>query len=532
MSLVASDRSRSDATLIDEFIAAQGDLTAVAQFSSWHETAPATRGHYRDLIPLSRPQAGQQYAFEVNQDLCSGCKACVTACHNLNGLDEGETWRSVGQLTSEQDPYQQAVTTACHHCVDPGCLTGCPVNAYDKDPVTGIVRHLDDQCIGCPYCVLKCPYEVPKFNSRLGIVRKCDMCSSRLSTGEAPACVQGCPNEAILIRIVEQDQVRSSLAFGENRFLNGTPDPRITFPTTVFTSTHTAGAAQQESPVAAAAHTPLVWMLVLTQLSVGGYASLAAFGRSLTSGEQDALITGSLTALMSGLLVSIFHLGRPHLAWRALLNLKRSWMSREILLFGIYMISAIASASCHSMTTFYGELRSRVHALDCVTAVLGMLAVFSSVMIYHDTRRSFWDWKATSQRFFGTVIVLGAAALPLITQTRAAMVASALILISVSAIKLRLELSLLFPALAFLVPAERATRLLRGPLRGVVVARFIFGILGGILVPLLLAKTTHEPTLAILAGIIFLGCFLGELLERLLFFTASAPDRVPGQFLA
>lgn len=65
--------------------------------------------------------------------------------------------------------------------------------------MTGIVRHLDDQCIGCSYCILKCPYDVPKFNARLGIVRKCDMCHQRLAVGEAPACVQACPTQAIRI---------------------------------------------------------------------------------------------------------------------------------------------------------------------------------------------------------------------------------------------------------------------------------------------------------------------------------------------
>ena len=67
-------------------------------------------------------------------------------------------------LGTRKQPYLQTVTTACHHCVEPACAEGCPVLAYDKNPITGIVSHLDDQCIGCSYCILKCPYDVPKFN--------------------------------------------------------------------------------------------------------------------------------------------------------------------------------------------------------------------------------------------------------------------------------------------------------------------------------------------------------------------------------
>src|SRR6267378_5950456 len=180
---------------------------------------------YRELIPDRQPNPGEQLAFQVNLDACTGCKACVSACHSLNGLDEDETWRDVGLLIGHDPgaPYQQHITTACHHCVDPACLNGCPVLAYEKDPVTGIVRHLDDQCIGCQYCVLKCPYDVPKYSKKRGIVRKCDMCSSRLAVGEAPACVQACPNEAIRITTVKKADIAAAARRGE--FLPGAPDP-------------------------------------------------------------------------------------------------------------------------------------------------------------------------------------------------------------------------------------------------------------------------------------------------------------------
>src|SRR5882757_676252 len=108
-------------TLIDELIAEQRRLqTPVARFSEVHDrgTSPALESLYRDLIPLTAPRPGEQYAFEVDLDSCTGCKACVAGCHSLNGLDDEEAWRDVGFVIggSRAAPYQQTVTTACHHC--------------------------------------------------------------------------------------------------------------------------------------------------------------------------------------------------------------------------------------------------------------------------------------------------------------------------------------------------------------------------------------------------------------------------------
>ena len=85
-------------TLIDDLLGEQQLLTPVATFSRKHErhTLPAQAKYYGELIPLSSPAPGEQYAFAVDLDACTGCKACVTACHNLNGLDDDETWRDVG----------------------------------------------------------------------------------------------------------------------------------------------------------------------------------------------------------------------------------------------------------------------------------------------------------------------------------------------------------------------------------------------------------------------------------------------------
>src|SRR5262249_41379303 len=153
-----------------------------------------------------------------------------------NGLDEGEVWRTVGLLHggTPDAPAQQTVTTSCHHCVEPACLLGCPAKAYEKDPVTGIVRHLDDQCIGCRYCTLMCPYDAPKYNPARGIVRKFDMCSDRLAADEAPACVQACPNQAIRVRLIDQSQAVEASDAGV--FLPGAPAPDHTIPTSIYKS--------------------------------------------------------------------------------------------------------------------------------------------------------------------------------------------------------------------------------------------------------------------------------------------------------
>ncbi len=129
-------------------------------------------------------------------------------------------------------PVLQHVTAACHHCLQPACLTACPVNAYEKDPLTGIVKHLDDQCFGCQYCTLACPYEVPKYHPGKGIVRKCDMCSGRLAVGEAPACVQACPHQAIAIKTVDILRIVEDTEAAV--FLPTAPDPHITLPTTTY----------------------------------------------------------------------------------------------------------------------------------------------------------------------------------------------------------------------------------------------------------------------------------------------------------
>jgi Fe-S-cluster-containing dehydrogenase component/DMSO reductase anchor subunit len=406
--------------LVEQFLREQQTLTAVERFAQRHADAagPAREPYYRDLLPASPPAAGQQYAFQVDLDACTGCKACVTACHNLNGLDDGETWRSVGLLHGGNTaaPVQQTVTSACHHCLEPACMQGCPVGAYEKDALTGIVKHLDDQCIGCQYCTFTCPYGVPQYNPERGIVRKCDMCSGRLAAGEAPACVQACPNEAISIAVVEKQQALED-SQGDT-FLPGAPSPGITIPTTVYRTERPLPRNMLPADFYAVRpahrHAPLVAMLVLTQLSVGAFCVDAVASRVLDASTLAVVrpihSTVALALGLAALGASVLHLGRPLYAFRALIGLRSSWVSREILAFGLFAALGMAQAASlwlAPVARMLGEQGRSV--LPAAVALAGLAGVGCSVFVYHATRRAFWSGPGVGFKFFTTAAILGLA---------------------------------------------------------------------------------------------------------------------------
>ncbi|QDV16196.1 Anaerobic dimethyl sulfoxide reductase chain B [Gimesia panareensis] len=544
--------------LINLLLEEQQTLTAVDEFARQYESQalPAQSRYYADLIPSKSPQSGEQYAFQVDLDRCSGCKACVTACHSLNGLDENETWRDVGLLIggTSQEPIYQHVTTACHHCLDPGCMQACPVNAYEKDPITGIVKHLDDQCFGCQYCTLACPYDVPKYHSKKGIVRKCDMCSQRLTDGEAPACVQACPHQAISIDIVNKEQV---LADSEvNAFLPAAPDPQHTYPTTTYKSRkpfpRNTIPADYYSASPQHAHLPLVIMLVLTQLSVGAFLTGSILEYFLST-ETTSVMTrlSATTAMLFGLLAlgaSTLHLGRPLYAFRGILGLRHSWLSREILAFGVF---AGAAQTYAALTWFAGSMLPNWQQWQplagWMVSLLGVVGIFCSIMIYVFTKREFWSFETTTTKFALTAALLGiastwvvifllnltvdSAATNLLLAQAGPLLSKALIVTSV--IKLSFEASIF----RYLLrrqnsPLKRSALLMSGELSNVTLARFACGILGGILMPLFLlnhqSQAVQNLPLFFIVGILFIACLAGELLERYLFFSAVAAPRMPG----
>ncbi len=536
-------------TPIDRYLAEQRGTSAAERFAAQHDavlTAPEGRW-YADRMPATPPAPGQQYAFQVDLDRCTGCTSCVAACHSLNGLDHGESWRSVGLLVGDNAgaPRQQTVPSGCHHCLDPACLAGCPTNAYEKDPATGIVRHLDDQCFGCGYCELTCPYEVPKLNHRLGIVRKCDMCSDRLAEGEAPACVQACPTSAITIAVVDVDGVDASTATGA--LVPGAPASSITRPTTQYVGVRSRSAdlhaADDHALRLSHSHLPLVFMLVVTQVSVGAFlATLAVglFGDGLPAGGAIGAAVAGVVALAA----SFLHVGRPLVAYRAVLGIGHSWMSREAAAFAVYAPLTVLYAL--GVATDVAP-SGTVDAVGIAAALTGIAGVVCSALLYVVTARTWWSARYTFTKFILTAA--GAGPLLVATIMLAAAVAagaepdSVSVVVPLLGVAATATLCALVAEALFLLPGRwsdasdlgRTARLLRERLSSVTGWRFVAGSVGGVVLPAGMALavasgTSPDPLLLAVATGSLVVMLCGALLERYEFFVASTTPRMPGGF--
>lgn len=530
-------------TLIDQFLAEQASLSAVDRFSKRNEngtaeqhTQPTQAKYYKDLLPASPPGPGQQYAFQVDLDACSGCKACVSACHSLNGLEDNESWRDVGNLVGDTEAgfANQHVTTACHHCLEPGCLEGCPTQAYDKDPISGIVCHLDDQCFGCQYCQFKCPYDVPKYSPSKGIVRKCDMCIDRLEDGQAPACVQACPTKAISIRLIDTTEAEDLSRAPLLPAAIAAPDSSITKPTTVFKTTRDLSdmsRTQSGSHMPEHAHTPLIVMLTMTQVSVG----LFALTWALDIAGSNHLLPFAFTALITGLLgigASLLHLGRPAMAFRAFLGLRTSWLSREAVGFGVWAKIAVLYTLCLAFTPdlLGGVVRT---GLGASTVGFGLVCVFASFMVYFDTPRAFWKRQANAPIFLLTALSSGlpaGLAIGSLLKSGPAWGLTLFVLALLATIaKLTAERSVLKTRDTDQHPLAPSAQLLLGPLGTSLTSRWACSAIGLFLVAIGLAcLPTGLAPLGV--ALLFVGagfCLAGDVLERCLFFQAVVAPGMP-----
>ena len=166
----------------------------------------------------ARAAAGRgenEVAMLVDTTLCVGCRACEGACGEANGLpppaakvdimktrrDTGPEAFTVVNGVAGQGPHgeDRFAKRQCMHCIAPACASACPVRALDKQP-GGPVIYRGERCMGCRYCMVACPFEIPKYqyDQLAPLVRKCTFCAARQAEGKKPACAEVCPAGALL----------------------------------------------------------------------------------------------------------------------------------------------------------------------------------------------------------------------------------------------------------------------------------------------------------------------------------------------
>lgn len=185
-----------------------------------------------DALPArasaTKPLPPDAVGLLYDATLCIGCKSCMANCKRVNSQQGGalwseglaappyeytgglQTWDAPADLTARSVNYiglyrggdgakddvagYSFVKRQCMHCLHPACVSACPVSAMKKDARTGVVTYDKDACIGCRYCLVACPYDVPRFewDQAFPQIRKCQLCRHR-SPGEYAACAEFCP---------------------------------------------------------------------------------------------------------------------------------------------------------------------------------------------------------------------------------------------------------------------------------------------------------------------------------------------------
>jgi anaerobic dimethyl sulfoxide reductase subunit B (iron-sulfur subunit) len=350
------------------------------------------------------------YAFTFDSSACSGCKACQEACKDKNNLPVGVMWRRVVEVSGggwvqegkawTNNVFAYNLSLACNHCVHPKCAGVCPTDAY-VHRADGIVYIDPDKCMGCGYCSWACPYNAPRYNSELGQMSKCNFCFDNIDAGLPPSCVAACP-----MRVLNFVEV-SALSEVEGRMqLWDLPAAAHPFPLPNNSRTephlvvkpHVAMGNDLEKKISnyeeirpkhQKSEMPLVAFTLLVQMAVGAFWTAQWVTDSIPL--IPYLFIGACLGL--GAFFSFAHLGAKRNAWRAPFHLTKSWLSREILLFGLFGAGWLAGFV--------------MPEIKWVTSLLGVGLIFSMAQVYRLHTMPAWDTWRTTAGFFITSVLLG-----------------------------------------------------------------------------------------------------------------------------
>lgn len=185
------------------------------------------------LASMPKELPPQAVGILYDATLCIGCKSCMVNCKIYNSVPGGALYlkgRTISYEVKPGEPYWDDardlssrtvnvikvnksgtgvnkdstengfsfVKQHCLHCISPACVSVCPVGALRKDPVNGVVHYVESRCIGCRYCMIACPFNIPRYEyeSATPQVRKCQLCYHRYAEGKYSACCEFCPTGA------------------------------------------------------------------------------------------------------------------------------------------------------------------------------------------------------------------------------------------------------------------------------------------------------------------------------------------------
>ena len=270
--------------------------------------------------------------------------ACVAGCSIENGTSLGMNWREVNCHNKIKHPSLPVFhfSLACNHCEEAPCMKNCPALAYTRDKETGAIIHHVEACIGCKYCTWACPYDAPKFNEATQIVEKCNFCVDRISDGKQPACVMACPVGALSFGQEEVNEenhltpgfvnmgIKPSIQLIPLRDKHARPQIENTDAVEIDSEKLENYLPKAESKISLDKE----WTLVLFTLSVAG---LVSWQTAFLFGKVEMpLIPFALISILAIGLTSL-HIGKKLRMWRFILNLKGSWLSREIFSFSAFL---------------------------------------------------------------------------------------------------------------------------------------------------------------------------------------------------
>jgi ferredoxin len=272
------------------------------------------------------------------------------------------------------------LSLACNHCNEAPCVEQCPAVAIRRDVSTGAVLIHEDHCIGCGYCGWVCPYDAPLFDETRSVMTKCTLCNHRLVEGLEPACVESCPTDALgfgaLLGEVALPGFPDTPALPRIRFTSlrrdaQPPESTWELPKGVLAAYQAARTETQARRLSFRAEWPL-WIFTTASACLVGWVLAGLIGRV----EIPPRLFLSLA--LGTMAMSTIHLGRKLRAWRSILNLRRSRLSREVVTYGAFVGSSVVW-----LVMFPG-----MRLAGGVAAAVGLLALFTMDRVYDPVRPS------------------------------------------------------------------------------------------------------------------------------------------------